>query len=109
MMPADAIAMLDRALARNGSNVLLRHMANGTQASAETVRAFIRGYKPDEVIGSIQQGDSLVIISPTGLVALPKQNDKIVVGTRVRNVQSPPVEVMVGDQIVRIELLVRGG
>ncbi len=108
MTPAQTIASLDSQLAEHGEDIALRHMTGGTIASTETVRAFVRGYKPDEVIGSIQQGDGKISLSPTGLAAPPKFNDKAVVGgTKPRNIQSVE-EVRLAGVIVRYNLQVRG-
>lgn len=100
--------MLDRKLADHGEDISLRHMAGGAVASTETPRAFVRGYKPDEVVGAIQQGDGKITISPTGLAAAPKVNDKAVVGgTKVRNVQAVE-EIRLAGVVVRYNLQVRG-
>ena len=108
MTPAEAIAMLDRQLTAHGEDIGLRHMAAGAATSSETVRAFVRGYKPDEVIGAIQQGDGKVTISPTGLVSPPKFNDKAVIGgSKVRNIQSVE-EVRLAGVVVHYNLQGRG-
>jgi len=108
MTPTQAIAMLDEQLADHGEDIALRHMAAGAAASTETVRAFVRGYKPDEVVGAMQQGDGKIAISPTGLVAPPKFNDKTVIGgSKVRNVQGVE-EILLAGVIVRYNLQVRG-
>ena len=100
--------MLDRQLADHGEDVSLRHMTGGAIASSETVRAFVRGYKPDEVVGAIQQGDGKITISPTGLALPPKANDKTVIGTvKVRNVQGVE-EIRLAGVVVRYNLQVRG-
>ena len=108
MTATEAIAMLDRQLAAHGEVVGLRHMTSGAATSTETLLAFVRGYKPDEVVGAIQQGDGKVTLSPTGLSLLPKFNDKIVVGDmKVRNVQAVE-EVRLAGVVVRYNIQVRG-
>lgn len=108
MTPAEAIAMLDAQLAENGEDIALRHLVGGATVSTETVRAFVRGYKPQDVVGDIQQGDGYIIISPTGLASVPKQGDKAVIGgSKVRNVQSAE-EVRLNGQLVRVNIQVRG-
>lgn len=108
MTPADAIAMLDRQLAAHGEDISLRHMTGGAAASTETVRAFVRGYKPDEVVGAIQQGDGKITLSPNGLAQPPKFNDKAVVGgVKVRNIQAVE-EIRLAGVVVRYNLQVRG-
>lgn len=108
MTPGQAIAMLDRQLADHGEDIALRHMSGGTAASIETVRAFVRGYKPDEVVGAIQQGDGKITLSPTGLSLPPKFNDKTVIGgTKVRNIQAVE-EIKLAGVVVRYNVQVRG-
>ncbi|GEP12823.1 hypothetical protein MMMDOFMJ_4407 [Methylobacterium gnaphalii] len=76
------------------------------------MQVFFRGYRPDELAGGIQQGDSTAILSPTSLGAsgFPrpiKTNDKLTVAGRKRNVQA--VEpVSMNDVLVRVNLWLRG-
>lgn len=108
MTPTEAISMLDRQLADHGEDIALRHMTGGAIAATESPRAFVRGYRPDEVVGAIQQGDGRVTISPTGLAAAPKFNDKTVIGgSKVRNIQAVE-EIRLAGVVVRYNLQVRG-
>lgn len=107
MTPATAIAILDRTISRHGQTVLLRR--GNTDL---TVRAFVRDFRPDEIVGGIAQGDSNVVISPTQIAGTPfvesiLRNDKVVIRGRVRNVQSAD-PILIADQLVRINLQVRG-
>lgn len=112
MTPSAAISMLDRTVGRHGQAVTLRRMSGSVQADL-AVRAFVREYRPDEVVGAIAQADSHVVLSPTQVVgsvfetAPIARNDKVVIRGRVRNVQAAE-PVFVGDQLVRINLQVRG-
>ncbi|MDP4024456.1 hypothetical protein Q8W71_17665 [Methylobacterium sp. NEAU 140] len=110
---AEAIADLDDELRRVGQDVTLRRI--GTDApdtEAPGVRAFVRGYRPDELTGGIQQGDSLVVLSPTGMPAAfviepLGGNDRIVVAGRSLNVEYvDPVQI--AGITVRINVAVRG-
>jgi hypothetical protein len=65
MTPAQMIADLDEALARVGSTVALRK--TNTTTGQVTVKARVRFYAPAEIAGIIEQGDSKVVLSPTGL------------------------------------------
>lgn len=109
MTPAQAIAQLDRQIASHGQPVTLRRLS---PAASGALRAFFRGYRPDELSGGIQQGDSTAIVSPTGLAASgfpgrPKVNDKLDVSGRTRNVQAvEPVEI--DGTLVRLNLWLRG-
>lgn len=104
MTPSQAIAALDRQLARHGQTVILRTSAG---VVTSTVRAMMRGYQPDELVGGIVQGDSKVILSPTGLNVLPVLNSKVVHDGRVRNVQAVE-SVKLDDVLVRVNVQVRG-
>lgn len=108
LTPAQQIADLDAALRRRGTTVQLRK-AN-THVGQLDVLAKWRGYKPDEIAGIIQQGDTKVVISPTGLDAfgVPPQNGYVVLtGIPRRIVSANPIYD--GGVLVRIELQVRGG
>lgn len=108
MTPAQAIASLDNQLSLHGETIGWQITTAGVGAPATTHRAFVRGYKPDELVGGVMQGDARVILSPTGLTGVPKKGDKIVTGgTRTRNVQAVD-EIRLADVLVRIELQVRG-
>ena len=113
MTPAQAIAMLDRQIAQHGQTVkLVRLVPNGTAIEA-TVKGFVRGYRPDELAGGIQQGDSSIVLSPTQLAATAfasapvRANDKAETNGRRRNVQMAD-PVYINDVLVRINLQVRG-
>lgn len=107
MSPEQAIAALDRQIALHGQDVVLRR---GT--ADYPMRGWVRGYRPDELAGGIQQGDSDVVLSPTDLAAAgfpgpPKRLDVLVTAGRARSVQlADPVQI--GGKTVRHNLQVRG-
>ncbi len=102
MSPAQAIAALDRQLARHGESVVV---ITGTAEAG--VRAFVRGFKPDELTGDIHQGDRSVILSPTGLSFVPARNGAVKIAGKRFNVESVET-VRMADVIVRHNLVVRG-
>jgi len=108
MTPQQAIGMLDRQLAKHGSDVVL--VRGDVRA---TVRAFPRGYKGDELGDGISQGDSQVVLSPSSLVGtvfadeLPQQDDWVNFGGRERHVENGE-PVLLANVVVRINLQVRG-
>lgn len=109
MTPGDAIALLDRQIAQHGQKIGLRRLNFG----AWELRAWSRGYRADELAGGVQQGDTLVIVSPTDLAASGftggalKRLDRITVSGRERSVEiADPVTI--GDTVVRWNLTVRG-
>lgn len=108
MTPARAIAMLDRQLAKHGSDVML---ARG--GDRVTVRAFPRGYKREELGDGISQGDSLVVLSPSSLMGTvfesepPQPGDWLIFGGRDRYIENAD-PVSLANVVVRFNLQVRG-
>jgi hypothetical protein len=107
MTPAQLIADLDAALVEVGQDVFLRK--TNSSVGQLTARARVRFYKPFEVAGIIQAGDSLVVISPTGLetFGIPPANGYVVVNGVPRRIIAPN-PTYVGGTLVRIDLQVRG-
>jgi len=108
MTPAQAIKMLDDQLRRHGEPVMLHTVVAGVPDAGTAARAFVRGYKPDELAGDlIKQGDRRVTVSPTTVPAPPALNSKISVAGKMLNVQAVEPRRLNG-VLVRIELQVRG-
>lgn len=113
MTPAAAIAMLDRQIAEHGQEITLRKVNAPTDGTADiAVRAFVRGFRPEELAGGVQQSDSKVILSPTVLDGTPfaagvKRLDKILIDGRLRNVEGVN-PVRINGMAVRHELWVKG-
>lgn len=63
MTPADAIAALDRQIAAHGQPIAFRR---GAEAPI-SVLGFVRGYKPEQLVGMLTQQDRQVVVSPTFL------------------------------------------
>lgn len=62
MTPSAARAMYRRQVAAHGETVMLgRVVANGDDI-AKAARARVTGYKPEQLVGDIQQGDRKVIV-----------------------------------------------
>lgn len=108
MTPAAAIAALDRQIAAHGEDVFLRDQDAADDGTGDMKRrAFVRGYKPDELAGGVQQGDSTAVLSPTGLGVDPKRLGGIIIGGRYRTIEvANPVRL--NGVVVRVELWVRG-
>jgi hypothetical protein len=112
MTPATAIAALDRQIANRGQTVMLRKASAANGAGDVSVRAFVRGYQPEELSGGIQQGDSTMIVSPTalaasGFVGALKRLDRVTVAGKMQIIQVAN-PVMMDDTIVRWEFWLRG-
>lgn len=125
--PAAMIARLDASLERCGEDVVLRRNTLGPGGAQipfdATIRGHVRGYDPKELTGTIIQGDSKVIVSPTdidragwpgpavGAVVgdrrVPRKNDVVVVQGAPRQVMSAAPKYVAGT-LVRIEIQVRG-
>ncbi|MHC2016314.1 hypothetical protein [Methylobacterium sp. CM6247] len=107
-LAAHEIAKLDRQLAKKGEDVVLRGQDAPDDGSQDlTLRAFVRGYKPDELSGGINQGDSEVVLSPTGLTVDPARLGGLTVAGRYRTIQvANPVRV--GGVVVRWNLWITG-
>ena len=126
----EQIALLDAELADFGENIVLRRV-KGTSAAAPnnvdvTVRAFVRGFQPNELVGGIIQQDVKVILSPTQIDAadwpadeadstapidqrIPRKNrgDKCVIAGRVHSVEAAK-GILIDGTLVRIDMQCRG-
>lgn len=109
MTPATAIAMLDRQLAASGRSMTLSRPGGGLADGAG--RGFCRDFRPDELIGSVHQGDRLAILSPTWLQPIGwlavEEGDRVNFGGRWYRVQALDL-IEIADTIVRVELHLRG-
>lgn len=107
--------MLDRQIRKHGQTVTLRRVVPNAPAVEATLRCAVRGYRPEEITDGITVGASQVILSPTHLRGTPfeaeanwpRKNDKIVINSRVRNVEAPD-PIKVDDVLVRFNLVVSG-
>jgi hypothetical protein len=106
MTPADAIQSIDRQIAAHGQ---VAKLERAKPAFSGNIPVFHRGYRPDELSGGIQQGDSTAILSPTNLAVagVPKRLDKLTVGGRKRNIEAAE-PVYMNDVLVRVNLWLRG-
>lgn len=108
MTPAQAIRSLDKQLRMHGQDVDLRK--GNTLTGQKTVRGFVRGYKPAELIGGLQQGDKRVVISATGLSGFGDVSEIkfLFFDGKARAVEGEPEIIRVAGQLVRVNLTVRG-
>ncbi|CAA0095048.1 Uncharacterised protein [Starkeya nomas] len=119
MTPAAAIAALNRQLALHGQDAVLRRSTwvGTTKTNFDVdVRITLRGYRPDELLGGITQGDSQVVLGPTeiavagwpdSMVDVPRAGDQIIAAGRTRSViAAAPIHL--GGELVRIDMQVRG-
>lgn len=122
------IASLDAALAEDGEDVIIRRTVGvNTQTNIDvTCRAFVRKFLAQELVDTIIQGDSKVIISSTEIIAsgwpgpipippvgtapdsrVPNGGDRIFISGRIRTIVSG-APIYLSGQLVRIDMQVRG-
>jgi hypothetical protein len=120
-----AIEDLDADLAAAGEDCILRRVVATVNVDV-TVRAVVRPFAPDELVGTIVQTDSHVILSPTQIADalwpdglpftpgpftvdphVPKAGDKIAIQGKLRNV-SFAKPILENGTLVRLELTVAG-
>ncbi len=97
---------------REGEEVELLRTLDGGAVVTARVRAFVRGFKPEELGGGIVQGDRAMHIAPGGLAAAgfpdaPRKPDQVTVAGRAATVQSCETRRLRGVPCVHI-VQVRG-
>lgn len=101
--------MLDGMIATNGQDVFIVFVETSSKTTLPC-RAFVRQYRPYELIGGILQGDTLVVVSPTALATASRQlrrNDQVIIDGATKRIEYPnPVKL--DNQLVRMNLQVRG-
>ena len=87
------VASVEADIEREGEPVeLLRNLPGGASLTA-SLKAFVRGFKPDELTGGIVQGDRAVTIAPRKLQAegwpdAPRKPDQVTIAGRTATVQN---------------------
>jgi len=102
MTPAQAIAKLDRQIAAHGQAI---GFARG--AVTKSARGFVRGYRPEQLVGLITQQEREVIVSPSSLgdFAPRAQDDFQTMGRFGRVMAAEPIHM--DGVLVRWNLTVR--
>ncbi|KQT03209.1 MULTISPECIES: hypothetical protein [unclassified Rhizobium] len=108
MTPAQAIGALDRQLAKHGQAVTLRK--GNTTTGQATVKAFVRGVKAEDIVGTITQTAKKVTLSPTGLDAfgLPGANTIVKHADGQGGIIGMPEIIRLNDIVVRINMVIKG-
>jgi hypothetical protein len=78
-----------------------------------TVKAFVRGYAPNELVGDIDQGDRVLRVAPGDLVNAgwpdaPREPDQVEIGSARAVVQDVETRTLRGVDCIHI-IHVRGG
>ncbi len=117
MNPSDVKASYRRMMDDAGEWVKLeRHTGQGINHPVHSidVRAKVAGYQPDEIVGSIVQGDRKIIILAQDLIdaqfALPiRSSDKVVVRGKQLSIIAPDDSTRrIGKTVIAYELTGRG-
>ncbi|AKR57127.1 hypothetical protein XM25_15260 [Devosia sp. H5989] len=106
MTPELSVSMLDRQIAAHGQPIALRRGKSGSQQ--HNARGFVRGYRPEELVGLVQQADRGVVLSPSGLAGfgLPQAGDEFSSQGRRGTVEDvEPIHI--GETLVRVNMRVR--
>lgn len=124
MTPATSRRMLRHQLRRNGQDIILERVT-GTEIQSKfqaTLRAFARGYAPEELPGGLQIGETVLGINPADLerlqwpaalpgapllARLPQDGDGCYIGGKRRSVRVA-IPQWNGSTLIRIDLIVRG-
>jgi hypothetical protein len=114
------VAALDAALRRAGTDAVLRRQAGNAPDVTNfdvTVRAAVRNYGVEELVGGVAQSDLKAIISPTEILAagwpvgqtgtMPRRLDRFVLQGSVSTIEAVN-PVFIDNELVRIELQIRG-
>lgn len=101
MTPAAAIAALDRQITAHGQPIAFKRGTTGQQA-----RGFVRGLKPEQLVGLLTQASRMVTVSPSTLgVFTPKKDDEFATnGALGKVVAAEPIHM--GTTIVRWNITV---
>ena len=109
--PAERIRSIDKHLAARGQTIKLRRGDKAAPTAIVTIRAFVRGFDPDELVNGITQSDSKVVVSPTSLKNWPdqrlKDGDAAEINGQWRRIEVAD-PILMQDAIVRWQLKVKG-
>ena len=106
MTPADVA----RLTAAKGETIVLRR--EGAPNVDVTVKAFVTGFAPSELVGDIKQGDRKVVIANAEIVAAawpgpPRIGDRAIIGGKTFTIGAPDTRKM-GDEICGHWMVARG-
>lgn len=107
--------MLDRQIERRGEDIVLIRLVEGGAAIERPHRAIPRGDRPSPAPGSLQQGETGLVLSPTDLPAefadteatRLSPGDKVFRDGRRREIETA-VPVRLAGELVRINLTLKG-
>jgi hypothetical protein len=100
------------AIWREGETITLQRVVTGQAPASVTCLAMVREYRPNELVGDLQQGDRLVLISDAEIAAAgwpgpPQRGDQVLTGDGAYTVQANNVTRLRG-AVAKHMLTVRG-
>lgn len=106
------VASVAARIRREGQTVVFTRQTGATAISA-SVKAFVRGYQPNQLVGDIQQGDRVLHVAPADLTAAgwpgaPDQPDRVLIDGEQAIVQSTETRSLRGAPCMHV-IQVRGG
>ena len=106
------VASIAARIEREGEPITLTRVTDAGPVSAG-VTAFVRGYRPQELVNDIQQGDREMRIAPSALEAqgfpgAPVRPDQVLIGDAYATVQSCETVRLRGVPAMHV-VQVRGG
>lgn len=113
MNAASWIAVTTAFLRDNGQPVTLRRVTGTQQIPMDVeVTAVVRGYQPQDVAGTVMQGDRTVVLSNQEIAARrwpgpPQGSDRVLIGDEETVVMTVET-IQIGDTVIRHNLVVRG-
>lgn len=101
MTPSAAIAALDRQITAHGQSIAFKRGTVGQNA-----RGFVRGLKPEQLVGLLTQASRMVTVSPSTLGSyVPRANDEFAtMGSVGKVIAAEPIYI--GTTIVRWNITV---
>lgn len=117
MTPVQARSAYRRMLDSVGETVVLRRYAGLGAARTKTdypVQARVTGYQPNELVGTIAQGDRKIImmnedVEATSFILPLKRGDKVVVRDKELNIEAADDSTRrVGEELIAYEIQARG-
>jgi hypothetical protein len=109
----DSIALM---IERHGQDVVVRRRTGTTSSFSPsvTVKGRVHSFRPEELIGGIQQGDRRVTIAPSVLVSAgwntgdaPRKGDQVLIDSQVFTVQACEPRYYAGS-LARYDIWIRG-
>lgn len=107
MTPAQAIASLDSQLRAHGETIRYHVITSGAPDVGRDVPAFVRGFKPTELVEGITQKSRKVTLSPTNFPDGAPEKNRLVIGGKAYRIEASEA-VRLANTVVRINVVAEG-